>query len=293
VSETTAPAPAENGAQPGAQPTADPWTQALEGVDEVYRPHVEQTINPLREQFGPRLELADRLEPLGDYADDLLALHGMADDEGNALQDFLGFASMASQVDPENPDSEANQAFQEWFFQIGEQMGWIDPEEADDPDDPEDLDDPEGGNSEIAELREQLAQMTHRLEAAESQPRVQQIQQEINGLVENAVKEHRLGGEDKEGQDRAGKAILRFARDYQDTAKSNAEMIDLAVKDLLTLTGGAQRELLNGRETEAVAAGASPGNGSPDLSPEDLLTGNPEESKRRARRAAESRLRAG
>jgi hypothetical protein len=292
VSETTAPAPAENGAQPQGQPAADPWTQALEGVDEVYRPHVEQTINPLREQFGPRLELADRLEPLGDYADDLLALHGMADDEGNALQDFLGFASMASQVDPENPDSEANQAFQEWFFQIGEQMGWIDPEDGEAEEDGEEFadEDGQGANPEVEELRGIIQQLEQRVEQAESQPRVQAIQQEINGLVENAVREHRLGGEDKEGQERAGKAILRFARDYQDTAESNQQMIDLAVKDLLTLTGGAQRELLNGRDTEAVAAGASPGNGSPDLSPEDLLTGNPEESKRRARRAAESRL---
>jgi hypothetical protein len=132
---TDAPVADTNGSQPAGQQTApDPWTSTLEGVDEVYRPHVEQAINPLREQFGPRLELADRLEPLSDYADDLLALHEMGDEQGTALQDFLGFAQMASQVDPENPDAPANQAFADWFYEIGDQLGLLDPDEGDDGD---------------------------------------------------------------------------------------------------------------------------------------------------------------
>lgn len=284
MSETAAPPPVDNGAAPEGQQTADPWTQALEGVDEVYRPHVEETIGGLREQFTPRLELADRLEPLGEYADDLLALHGMADDEGNALQDFLGFASMASQVDPENPDSEANQAFQEWFFQIGEQMGWIDPEDGDDDGEEFADEDDEGGqegNPEVAELRGLVEQLQQRLEQAESVPRVQAEQQRIDSEVAEAVKKHGLK------DDEATKnTILRFARDYVE----QPNMIELAVKDLLTLTGGAQRDLLGGEETEAVTAGASPGNGSPDLSPEDVTTGNPSESRKRARAVAMSRL---
>lgn len=292
MSETAAPPPVENGAAPEGQLPTDPWTRALEGVDEVYRPHVEQTIGGLREQFTPRLELADRLEPLGEYADDLLALHGMADDEGNALQDFLGFASMASQVDPENPDSEANQAFQDWFFQIGEQMGWIDPEDGDDDGEEfADEDDDEGGqegNPEVAELRGIIEQLQQRVEQAESAPRVQAIQQEIDTLVNGAIKEHRLAGDDKDEQEKVRKAILRFARDYEDS--ETPQMIELAVKDLLTLRGDSQRELLNGAETESITAGASPGNGSPDLSPEDVTTGNPSESRKRARAVAMSRL---
>ncbi len=69
-------------------------------------------------------------------------------------------------------------------------------------------------------------------------------------------------------------------------------MVELAVKDLLTLTGGAQRELLGDTETETIPAGASPGNGSPDLRPADIATGDPAESRRNAKQAALSRLRA-
>lgn len=279
MSETAAPPPAES--TPDAQQeTADPWTQALHSVDEVYRPHVEQTIGGLREQFTPRLELADRLEPLGDYADDLLALHGMSDDDGNALQDFLGFASMASQVDPENPDSEANKAFAEWFYGIGEQLGLIDPEDGDD--DGED-DDGEGAesNPEVAELRGIIEQLQQRVEQAESVPRVQAEQQRIDGQVAQAIKDNGLKDDEA-----TRNTILRFARDYVE----QPNMVELAVKDLLTLTGGAQRDLLGGEETETVAAGASPGNGRADLSPEDITTGNPSETRKRARQAAMSRL---
>jgi hypothetical protein len=284
VSETAAPPPVQNGAAPEGQQTQDPWTQTLEGVDEVYRPHVEQAIGGLREQFTPRLELADRLEPLGDYADDLLALHGMADDDGNALQDFLGFASMASQVDPENPDSEANKAFAEWFYEIGEQMGLIDPEDGDDDGEEFADEDAEGedGNPEVAELRDLVGQLQQRLEQAESVPRVQAEQQRIDSEVAEAVKKHGLK------DDEATKnTILRFARDYVE----QPNMIELAVKDLLTLTGGAQRDLLGGEETESVTAGASPGNGSPDMSPEEITTGDPDETRKRAHKVAMSRLR--
>jgi hypothetical protein len=282
---------AENGTQPTDQQTTDPWTSTLEGVDEVYRPHVEQAINPLREQFGPRLELADRLEPLSDYADDLLALHGMADEDGTALQDFLGFAQMASQVDPENPDSEANQAFAEWFYEIGDQLGLLDPDEpeTDDPDDPEDGDKP---NAEVEELRGIIGQLQARVEQAEAAPRIQSVQQEINGLIEKAVDDHRLGGSNDEDRQKIKDAIVRFANDYKDDASlSNAEMVNKAVQDVLVLRGGAQTELLGGDENvERVVAGASPGNGVPDTRPEEIATGDPKESRRRAKAAALSRL---
>jgi hypothetical protein len=168
---TDAPVADNNGSQPDQQTTPDPWTQTLEGVDEVYRPHVEQAINPLREQFGPRLELADRLEPLSDYADDLLALHQMGDEQGTALQDFLGFAQMASQVDPENPDAPATKAFADWFYDIGEQLGLLDPEDGDDDGGIDgDDDDPDVGGGDVAELRGLVEQLQARLEQAERGP---------------------------------------------------------------------------------------------------------------------------
>jgi hypothetical protein len=290
VSETAAPPPAaENGGQPGAenQPQqdtgADPWESAFQSIPEATRQFAEEAFNPLREQFTPRLELADRLEPLGDYADDLLALHGLADDDGNALEDFLGFARMASQVDPENPDSEANQAFAEWFYGIGEQMGLLDPEDSDeetDGDGEDDYDDQPDGTSELQELVTNLQAKIEQLEAA---PRIQSEQQRINTEVEQAIKDNGLTDNEQ-----TRKAILRFARDYVE----QPNMVELAVKDLLTLTGGAQRELLGDAETETIPAGASPGNGSPDLSPDEIATGDPAESRRNARQAAMSRLRA-
>jgi hypothetical protein len=290
---TDAPVADTNGSQPAGQQTApDPWTSTLEGVDEVYRPHVEQAINPLREQFGPRLELADRLEPLSDYADDLLALHEMGDEQGTALQDFLGFAQMASQVDPENPDAPANQAFADWFYEIGDQLGLLDP---DDGEDGEDGDDPDGdepeGDDDVTELRGIVEQLQARLEQAEAAPRIQSIQQEIGGLIEKAIDEHRLGGKDDKDRKQIKTAILKFAEDYKDTASTNAKMIDMAVRDVLTLRGGAQTELLGGEDqVERVTAGASPGNGVPDTRPDDIVTGDPKESRRRAKAAALSRL---
>jgi hypothetical protein len=289
VSETAAPPPAaENGGQPGAenQPQqengSDPWETAFQSIPEATRQFAEEAFNPLREQFTPRLELADRLEPLGGYADDLLALHGMADDDGNALEDFLGFARMASQVDPENPDSEANQAFAEWFYGIGEQMGLLDPEDSDEETD-DDGDEYDDEPDPLAELREQNAAMQAKLEQLEAQPRIQSEQQRINTEVEQAIKDNGLTDSEQ-----TRKAILRFARDYVE----QPNMVELAVKDLLTLTGGAQRELLGDAETETIPAGASPGNGSPDLSPADIATGDPTQSRRNAKQAALSRLRA-
>jgi hypothetical protein len=68
-------------------------------------------------------------------------------------------------------------------------------------------------------------------------------------------------------------------------------MIAMAVQDVLTLRGGAQTELLGGGdEVEWVTAGASPGNGVPDTRPDDIVTGDPKESRRRAKAAALSRL---
>jgi hypothetical protein len=161
---TDAPVADNNGSQPDQQTTPDPWTQTLEGVDEVYRPHVEQAINPLREQFGPRLELADRLEPLSDYADDLLALHGMADEEGNSLEDILGVASMLHNLDPENPDAPANKAFADWFYEVGDALGLLDPEGGNGQDGGEEDDEGEldVGGDDITEMRGLIEQLQGR-----------------------------------------------------------------------------------------------------------------------------------
>jgi hypothetical protein len=284
---TDAPVADTNGSQPAGQQTApDPWTSTLEGVDEVYRPHVEQAINPLREQFGPRLELADRLEPLSDYADDLLALHEMGDEQGTALQDFLGFAQMASQVDPENPDAPANQAFADWFYEIGDQLGLLDPDEGDDGDGGvggDDGDDPDGGgDDDVTELRGIVEQLQARLEQAEAAPRIQSEQQRIDTQLAKAIEQHHLTDDED-----TRNMILRLARDYVE----KPDMVDLAVNDYLKLTGRAQSELLGGEDqVERVTAGASPGNGVPDTRPDDIVTGDPKESRRRAKAAALSRL---
>jgi hypothetical protein len=280
---TDAPVADNNGSQPDQQTTPDPWTQTLEGVDEVYRPHVEQAINPLREQFGPRLELADRLEPLSDYADDLLALHQMGDEQGTALQDFLGFAQMASQVDPENPDAPATKQFADWFYDIGEQLGLLDPEDGDDDGGIDgDDDDPDSGGGDVAELRGLVEQLQARLEQAEAAPRIQSEQQRIDKQLATAIEKHHLADDED-----TRNMILRLARDYVE----KPDMVDLAVNDYLKLTGRAQADLLGGDdEVERVTAGASPGNGVPDTRPDDIVTGDPKESRRRAKAAALSRL---
>jgi hypothetical protein len=291
VSETAGSPPpvAENGAGPAAEnQPQDPWASSLEGVDEVYRPHVEQAINPLREQLSPQLELADRLGPLGDYADDLLALHGMADDDGNALEDFLGFAQMASQVDPDDPQNPANEQFAEWFYAIGEQMGLIDPDDGDEPDEGDDgeesYDDEGEESSEVLALREQLQNMQQTVEQLQAAPRIQSEQQRIQSEVDAAIQEHGLADSEE-----TKRAIMRFARDYVE----QPNMVELAVKDLLTLTGGAQRELLNGQETETLSpAGVSPTGGSPNTAPEAMPTGDPAAARKWAKDAARSRLQA-
>jgi Ran GTPase-activating protein (RanGAP) involved in mRNA processing and transport len=185
-------------------------------------------------------------------------------------------------VDPENPDSEANQAFAEWFYEIGEKMGLIDPEDGDEPDEGEDegYDDEPDSSSELQETVSRLQAQIEQLQAA---PRIQSEQQRINSEVDAAIKEHGLNDDES-----TRKAILRFARDYVE----QPNMVELAVKDVLTLNGGAQRGLLNGAETETVTAGASPGNGSPDLSPDEIATGDPSQTRRNAKQAALSRLRA-
>jgi hypothetical protein len=227
---------AENGTQPTDQQTTDPWTSTLEGVDEVYRPHVEQAINPLREQFGPRLELADRLEPLSDYADDLLALHGMADEDGTALQDFLGFAQMASQVDPENPDSEANQAFAEWFYEIGDQLGLLDPDDARGRTTPTI---PRTATSRTPRSRS-CAASSGSSRPASSRPRRHRASRAPagdHGLIEKAIDDHGLGGSNDEDRQKSKDAILRFANDYKDDA-SLSNRWSTGRQGLLAASGG-------------------------------------------------------
>jgi hypothetical protein len=157
----------------------------------------------------------------------------MADEDGTALQDFLGFAQMASQVDPENPDSEANQAFAEWFYEIGDQLGLLDPDnepETDDPDDPEDGDKP---NAEVEELRGIIGQLQARVEQAEAAPRIQSVQQEHR-------RPHREGGRRSTA---GGSPMTRIVRrswmrscasrnDYKSTPASATPMVDKAVNDV-------------------------------------------------------------
>jgi hypothetical protein len=213
-----------------------------------------------------------------------LALHEMGDEQGTALQDFLGFAQMASQVDPENPDAPANQAFADWFYEIGDQLGLLDPDEGDDAGgDGEDGDDPDGGgDDDVTELRGLVEQLQARLEQAEAAPRIQSEQQRIDKQLATAIEKHHLADDED-----TRNMILRLARDYVE----KPDMVDLAVNDYLKLTGRAQSDLLGGEdEVERVTAGASPGNGVPDTRPDDIVTGDPKESRRRAKAAALSRL---
>jgi hypothetical protein len=280
-----APATEPNGNQ--APETQDPWTSTLEGVDEVYRPHVEQAINPLREQFTPRLELADRMEPLGDYADDLLALAQDADDSGSALGDVLGFTALMAQLGetPESSDPQALEEFSGWWEEMGERYGLFDDDGGDDPDDS----DPEDGGippqfeerfarleQENQALRQELGGLAQNDRVAAETARIEQ--QLVKGLTDNGIEDN----EETRG------FIYRLASSYAD--KEN--MLELAFADYLKLTGGAQRQMLGESEVERLPAGRSPGSGTPDTSPEQITTGDPAESRKNAHRAAVSRLQA-
>lgn len=284
-----APAP-DTGAQPGGeaqqQNSGDPWETAYQAIPEATRKFAEEAFNPLREQFTPRLELADRLEPLGNYADDLLALASDADDDGNSLEDILGFTSMLSQVDPENPESEGTKAFAQWWENIGEQLGLF----ADDGDDGEDPDDGADTGDEFeqrfARLEQENQALREQLNGVQTDTRVQSVQKQITDALDGGLKQH--GIEDTEEN---RNYILRLSRSYaEDVDLSNQQMIEKGLADYLTLTGQGQRELLNGQEVERIPAGRSPNGGSPDTSPEDLLTGDPAVSRKRASQLARQRL---
>lgn len=276
--------PPETGAQPdnGGQP--DPWTGALEGVDEVHRPFVEQAINPLREQFTPRLELAERLEPLGEYADDLLGLIEDVDEESgaNGLQALLTFLDLTN-FDPEQPDSPEFKQFAEWWEGIGEEYGLFDDDDGDGGDDPAAANGQ--GNPETAELRELVGSLQAKIEQLESGGRQQQEAQRIQTQVEQLMAKHGIE-DDEAGETRS--FILRLAGSYVE----QPNMVELAVADYLKLTGKAQQGLLGGEKTETVTAGASPRGGTADHSPEEVTTGDPIASRRRASELAKQRLRA-
>ena len=274
-----APPPAE-GTENGTQPTTDPWEGAVASAPEEHRDLLQEALNPLREQIGPRLEVADRLEPLNDFADDLLALAQDGDESGNALQDVLGFVALTAAIgDPENPDPQALEEFAGWWEQIGETYGLFDEDDDDGEPDPDDGDDP--AQAKITELEGQI----------------QALRQELGGLAQNdrvAAEKTRIETQLVKGLETNGiedneenrSYIYRLAQSYAD----QENMIELALKDYLKLTGGAQRELLGDRETETVTAGRSPGSGTPDMRPEDITTGDPTKTRQNAKRAALSRL---
>ena len=277
-----APPPAE-GTENGNQPTNDPWDSAVQSAPEENRDLLQEAFTPLREQLSPRLEIADRLEPLNDFADDLLALAQDGDETGNALQDVLGFVALTAAIgDPENPDPQALEEFAGWWEQIGETYGLFDGDDEDgDPDGGTEDTDP--AQSKITELEGQIQALRQELGGLHQNDRVAAEKTRIESALEKGLGQH--GIEDNE-ENRG--FILRLAQSYSD----QENMIDLALADYLKLTGGAQRELLGDRETETVAAGRSPSGGSPDLTPEEITTGDPTQTRRRAREAAMSRLQA-
>jgi hypothetical protein len=275
-------APPAEGTENGTQPVAsDPWESAVQAAPEENRDLLQEALNPLREQIGPRLEVADRLEPLNDFADDLLALANDGDETGNALQDVLGFVALTAAIgDPENPDPQALQEFAGWWEQIGETYGLFD----DDGDDPDGDEDPDGGDpadARIAELEGQLQALRQELGGLAQNDRVAAERQRIEKSLEKGLAENSI-----EDNEETRQYIYTLAGRYAD----QDDPIGLALKDYLKLTGGAQSALLNGQETETVPAGRSPRGGSPDLSPEEITTGDPSETRRRARQAAMSRL---
>jgi hypothetical protein len=285
-----APPPAE-GNENGTQPDAnDPWAGAVQNAPEEHRDLLQEALNPLREQIGPRLEVADRLEPLNDFADDLLALASDGDDTGNALQDVLGFVALTAAIgDPENPDPQALEEFAGWWEQIGETYGLFDDDGDDtDPDDPDGGGDP--GDARIAELEGQLQALRQELGGLAQNDRVAAEKTIITSTLEKGLKANGITFEDEEQAEETRKYILRLAQAYTGDVEDTAEMVNLGLKDYLKLTGGAQRELLGDRETETVPAGRSPGNGTADTRPEGITTGDPTRTRQNAKRAALSRL---
>jgi hypothetical protein len=284
-----APPPAE-GTENGTQPVAnDPWEGAVASAPEEHRDLLQEALNPLREQIGPRLEVADRLEPLNDFADDLLALAQDGDETGNALQDVLGFVALTAAIgDPENPDPQALEEFAGWWEQIGETYGLFDEDDGDPGDGGGGEDDP--AQAKITELEGQIQALRQELGGLAQNDRVAAEKTIIQSTLEKGLKKNGITFEDEEQAEETRKYILRLAQAYAEDVQDTAEMVNLGLKDYLKLTGGAQRELLGDRETETVAAGRSPGNGTPDTRPEDITTGDPTRTRQNAKRAALSRL---
>lgn len=288
-------APPAEGNENGGQPTgSDPWESAVQAAPEDRRDILQEAFNPLREQLSPRLELADRLEPLGEYADDLIAMIEDADEEGNTLQDVLGFTALLGAIgDPENPDPQALEEFAGWWEQMGETYGLFDGADGEggEGSDPDDEDDP---TSELSQRLDRLEQenqaLRQELGGLHQNDRVARIQQTITSTLDKGLKDNGIKFESEEQAEETKAYILTLAQRYGESAKDEREMVNLGLKDYLKLTGGAQRELLGDRETETVPAGRSPRGGSPDVSPDEITTGDPSETRRRARQAAMSRL---
>jgi hypothetical protein len=84
-------------------------------------------------------------------------------------------------------------AFADWFYDIGEQLGLLDPEDGDDDGGIDgDDDDPDSGGGDVAELRGLVEQLQARLEQAEAAPRIQSEQQRIDKQLATAIEKHHL-----------------------------------------------------------------------------------------------------
>lgn len=300
-----APAPGDaGGAAGGAEPPQDPWgfQPHIEGADEVVRPYLERVFGELGPQLQQRFDEArGPLEPLQPYADKLTPLLEKPEGAQHApLEGLLDFYDMTG-----NP--ERLEEFADWFDAVGEEYGFFEDDEPGEPmlvtGEPGEAGAEDPRDAEIAQLREELAEVRGEIQTTKSETAVQRQQQTFHEQLTTQMTENGIvDPEDVPDEQKPSTVILRLAESYVNAGQAD-DAIANGVRDYLTITGQAQGALVAGAgEATAPAAnplldvahvgggrrpGASLGGGSPDTEPEAVS------SWKDARRIAESRLRAG
>ena len=247
-----APAAAEPSA--GGQGDQDLGLYDLNAVPEALRPHLEPILKEIEgnatKKFTEHAEFRKQWEPLA-------AVDGLADVPPEELSEFIEFREILGDDDK----------FAEWWTQIGEKAGLLEPDGepgGDGRGDPGD-DDPE-----VAELREQLAAVTQKLEQFEqkdTQRDQTEAQREQAAKIRSSLDalhshEHYPKKDDGSPDDQV---IIELAFAYS----GDDDAIDKGFKRYLQIAGKAQGALVDDKLEQP---GPALPRGKPDTAPPEIKT---------------------
>lgn len=255
-------AAAAPGVQPGAeqqQPNPDDpygFGQHVASAPEHLRPYVQTALDQLRPQLDQATQTAQQFAPLQERLTPLMEAADPANpDAGSILDALVELHAISS-------DPNRTEDFMTWWEGVGDAYGFWGDEPGQggdggdlggDPNQPPGTPDPsqqDPRDTEIAALREQLQQVTQRLDGQDQQSAVATAQQQIQTELSTLMQQHQVQDNPDPSfpaEQQPSTVILRLASTYD-----GADAVQRGVADYLALTGQAQGQMVQQQAGQAV-----------------------------------------